>query len=1033
MDYLLPKTELDTAVSDARKGVFRTGADSQSVAALGIALQKRFQISYSQNDSNEALDSLQTALVDLEADSYQTPALLNSCSIIIRLRAAVQEHLDDALIAASLAQTAVHLCVDDTIDSWHYKLQYCEARTLAHEISPHRHRTNDVLAMLEELLADPPSEIAMHICRNAKAHALRALYKWTGDESLPSEFTGHQGSYYGLGSCQTEKARIYVAQDGGESYITIFDRGGLDLKLAIAQSFFGTALQSFCKVYTPGSHPYEAVLHHFLGTAASRMFEAAHGLPQIEAAKVHFLSALKLMGRAHILRDKTIIGYTLCVQLGAASEQKTKTRITQDLVAARRILRAELNRSELGVTQRHKISYLLQENYIASTTYGFQIQEAQKPNDGDIGDLRLEFLTDHDMLVMNTNRLLDSVWNGNSFSDERYETFKTLALRYEAVVMGPMPKNKAVNQSNKLLLTGLKTAATLLLKLFFSRHHKDLGLKAAGVCIKIVVNRCFDSARRVWAGSMAAICLYRCLDEIDERTKMSVRLACQLLPSAIPVGIRRQEQLFLIRKLHYTPKLAASIYIAAQEELALTISLLEKGRSMIWDQLMKRRLLLPGLQTQDADLAIRWRDLQLNVAEAENSKRPGSVFQHPSILQDREKTLYNEFKQRVSPGPIHDDFDEENLKALAALGPVVILNITELRSDALLMSIGSLQSVPLPLAGENECRRIYNKLKQLLVMLKDDNQSEDQWDASDNSLHEILQWLWTAIVDPIFKSLGISIPQRPESQKPRIWWVTSSWANLLPLHAAGDHRKAVSTGEPYSVLDLTDSSYIPTLRALLEARKRMESITSKGAPEANKALLVAMPATADRRSLPKTVTEIDTVNSALSSHFTTTILHEPPTAEVISHLSTCKLAHLACHSETDALDPMKSHVLFRDHGQNPLDVQTLIKTTFQRCQLVYLSACETTVNEDAGLLDEGIHISGGFQMGGVPNAISTAWTVFDDMCGEVARGFYEGLVVGEGGGIDVWRAAGSLGSVVRGLRDRGVSPLVWAAYVHFGV
>lgn len=453
---------------------------------------------------------------------------------------------------------------------------------------------------------------------------------------------------------------------------------------------------------------------------------------------------------------------------------------------------------------------------------------------------------------------------------------------------------------------------------------------------------------------------------------------------------------------------------------------------MIWDQLLTRRMSVQELQ--NVDLATRWRDLRLHVAEAETSKRPGSVLQHPLILQDREKILYNDMRQRGSPGSLCNDFDENDLKKLAAYGPIVILNITELRSDAILISTDSFQSVPLPLAGEERCRGIYNELKQLLKILKSDNNPPDQWDTSDNSLHGILLWLWTAIVEPIFNSLGISVHQRPESQKPRIWWVTSSWANLLPLHAAGDHRRAAGTGEPCSVLDLTDSSYIPTIRALQEARKRMEELTSQDAPpDANKALLVAMPTTADRRSLPKTTTEIDTVKSAISHHFNTTVLHEPSTAGVITHLETSKIAHIACHGETDRLDPMKSHLLFKDHGRKPLDVETLINTTFQRCQLVYLSACETTVNEDAGLLDEGIHISGGFQMGGVPNAISTSWTVFDDDCVDVAKGFYEGLIGEEGSTIDVRRCAGSLSRVTRRLRDIGRSPLVWAAYTHFGV
>ena len=1031
MDYLLPKAELDTAVTDARKKVLSTGAEPQSVAALGIALQKRFQVSCSQIDLDDGLNDLQAALVELEDDSDQIPAILNSCSIFLATRAALQEHLDDALIATSLAQAAVLLCVGDAVDSWHYKLQYCQSRTLAYELSPHQNQTNDVLAMLEHLLASPPTQIAMHICRNAKAYALKVLYKWTGDETLSSECTG---SFFGLGTCQTEKARVYVALNMGECYLTIFDRGGIDLKLAIAQHSFGAALVSFHKIYTPSSHPYEALIHRLLGIAASRMFQATHGLPHIEAAREYFLSALKLMGPAHILRNKNIIDYALCVQSGALSQQKTKTKISRDLVAARRILKAELNRSDLGSIERRKIAYLLQENYRASTTYGLQAQRAEESHDGDNDELRLKFLTDPDMLAMDTDRLFDSIWGWNSFSDKRYDTYKSLALRFEKAVVGPMPKNKAINQSNKLHLAGLKTAAALLLKLFFARNDKELGLKAAGICIKIVVNRCFDCARRIWAGSMTAICLYRCLDEIDERTKSSIKLSCTLLPFAIPIGIRRQEQLFLIRKFHYTPKLAASIYIAANEELAPTISLLEKGRSMIWDQLLTRRLSAQDLQEQDVDLANRWRDLRLRVAEAEKSERPISVLQHPLILQDREKTLYNDIRQRGSLGSFGNELDGNNLKKLAVNGPIVILNITELRSDAILISKTSLQSLPLPQASEGRCREIHERLKQLLNTLKGDNSPHDQWDTSDNSLHQVLLWLWTAIVYPILTSLGIFVHERPESHKPHIWWITSSWANLLPLHAAGDHRKVAATGEPCSVLDLTNSSYIPTIRALQEARKRMEALTLQDGSDADKALLVAMRTTADRRSLPKTKTEIDTVQSAISNHFNTTLLHEPSAAQVIAHLERSKIAHIACHGETDRLDPMKSRLLFKDPRRNPLHVETLINTSLKLCQLVYLSACDTTLNEDAGLLDEGIHISGGFQMGGVPNAVSTWWTVFDDECVDVARGFYEGLVSEgeEEGTIDVWRCAASLGGVTRRLRDAGRSPLVWAAYAHFG-
>ena len=72
-------------------------------------------------------------------------------------------------------------------------------------------------------------------------------------------------------------------------------------------------------------------------------------------------------------------------------------------------------------------------------------------------------------------------------------------------------------------------------------------------------------------------------------------------------------------------------------------------------------------------------------------------------------------------------------------------------------------------------------------------------------------------------------------------------------------------------------------------------------------------------------------------------------------------------------------------------------------------------------------------MGGVPNVISTSWTVFDDACVEAAKGFYDGLIAKEGSAIDIRRCAESLSNVTGRMRDKGRSPLVWAAYTHFGV
>jgi hypothetical protein len=96
------------------------------------------------------------------------------------------------------------------------------------------------------------------------------------------------------------------------------------------------------------------------------------------------------------------------------------------------------------------------------------------------------------------------------------------------------------------------------------------------------------------------------------------------------------------------------------------------------------------------------------------------------------------------------------------------------------------------------------------------------------------------------------------------------------------------------------------------------------------------------------------------------------------------------------------------------------------------TALETAVNRDLELLDEGLHISGAFQIASVPNVISTWWTVFDDDCVEIAKEFSTGLMTVERK-IDVTKCAASIRYAILKSRDARKSPLIWASYAHFGV
>lgn len=100
------------------------------------------------------------------------------------------------------------------------------------------------------------------------------------------------------------------------------------------------------------------------------------------------------------------------------------------------------------------------------------------------------------------------------------------------------------------------------------------------------------------------------------------------------------------------------------------------------------------------------------------------------------------------------------------------------------------------------------------------------------------------------------------------------------------------------------------------------------------------------------------------------------------------------------------------------------------CQLVVLSACETVVNKDFKLREEGIHLSGGLQMAGVPHVVGTLWKVEDAFSAEVIESFYTRIRVESG--LEIGKSAEALRKAVIDARSGGVDAILWGAYVHSG-
>lgn len=209
----------------------------------------------------------------------------------------------------------------------------------------------------------------------------------------------------------------------------------------------------------------------------------------------------------------------------------------------------------------------------------------------------------------------------------------------------------------------------------------------------------------------------------------------------------------------------------------------------------------------------------------------------------------------------------------------------------------------------------------------------------------------------------------------------------------------------------------------------------------NTALVVAMPETTNRTSLPHAGEEASVVKRALEDHYSMAQTPSPPSKKtVLAALTSCSLAHFICHGEVDADDPTKSRLLLSDYWKTPLDIRALMRAPMPTCNFAYLSVCKAAVSEKLALMDEGLHIAGAFLMGGVPYVVATWWDIVDLVAVDMSKAFYEQLGVRSNvkdrtpkfHGLDFSHTAEALHATIQTMRQAGVSPLLWGAYVHFG-
>ncbi len=446
---------------------------------------------------------------------------------------------------------------------------------------------------------------------------------------------------------------------------------------------------------------------------------------------------------------------------------------------------------------------------------------------------------------------------------------------------------------------------------------------------------------------------------------------------------------------------------AGQPERA--VQLLEQGRGVLLAQSLDQRARHHDLRHAAPDLAdelARIDDALEHLPSADDPLRETGSILARHLVGERDTLL-----QQIRSLPGFTDFLTPpafaTLREAAAAGPVVIINVSGYRCDALTVTAEEVQVTPL--TGLTGADVVTNVAAFLQAVGQPDRRTV---------IAGILAWLWDTVVAPLVPVLTEVCPAAT-GQRPRIWWCPTGPLTFVPLHAAGRHD-----GTGHSVLDQFTSSYTPTLRLLLRGRADASQVSRSDPP-----LIVALPETQGQRPLPGAAVEADDFIRQFSP--ASQLRGADATVEAVRRLLRRgpALAHFACHGVQDLTDPSAGHLVLHD---GPLSITEIAGLRLDAAELAYLSACQTSTG-GIQLSDESITLATAFRLAGYRHVIGTLWSISDRHAPDVARKVYQQLKQSETGGIEVGGAAGALDHAVVALRKRRpTQPWLWASYIHVG-
>ncbi|USP77054.1 hypothetical protein yc1106_04328 [Curvularia clavata] len=328
--------------------------------------------------------------------------------------------------------------------------------------------------------------------------------------------------------------------------------------------------------------------------------------------------------------------------------------------------------------------------------------------------------------------------------------------------------------------------------------------------------------------------------------------AIHMLPYVHKRSLNQQDQQYVVSHFFGLAPIACSIALHKGEGPDIALELLEKGRGLVLGLLMEDRRNIQALKVAYPKLYARYESLRIEINKSAEGFSNCLDRNEAMLSQMSDMEKLDECVQEIRKLPGFDKFHESStakqMQDCASDGDIIVVNITQLRSDAIVVTARGARTISLPKLSADDARS-WNDQDLTTTSMKDTNAG---WK---NKVYlQFLSWLWQDCVKPIMEELHYDAKVSIDSL-PRIWWIGTGFANNFPFHAAGD-----SSG---NVGQHAISSYTPTIRALRYARER--SAATAPSSGIQKALIVTMPDTPGLIKLPRSIVEAQDVTAVMKN------------------------------------------------------------------------------------------------------------------------------------------------------------------------